>query len=268
MVDASNDPYAPRWSIARANEKPNVILGRDPLLAWLRASAVATPRFLADRVYAAHATVPFAGCSFSSEILHAEIRDTKVPRAVYGKGGQQLPATAEDFLRSLIREMGIVLNESEPDEIMPERPGAAAQGGVPPVLAGEVDKLNRWLSEELPNWLGRLINKLLDKKIDAREAARQAVALYEQQGLEPPQEIKDNSTAADPILVRPNSWDFAYVVIDDLRSGNYQGIWVSDRTQGRSAKPSGGIDQSSARQRCQSATLDVSRIPSRLHWCR
>lgn len=197
-----------------------MILGRKLLLDWLEASAVETPRYLADRVYCAHATEAAAGASFSSEVLHAEIRDSKIPRAVYGERGQQLPATAEDFLGSLLRELGI---DATLYESMPKRPGAAEAANGIPLLAGEVDKLERWLADELPSWLGRVINAHLERQIDARDAAKQIVASYRQLNQEPPADVLKNSQSPNPILMRVNAWDFAYVVIDDLRTADYTG---------------------------------------------
>jgi len=216
------DRHAPRWSIARAGDEPRVILGRETLLVWLRASATARPKTLADRVYAAQATVPGAGCTFSIDVLHAEIRDTKTPRAVYGERGQQLPATVEDFLVSLLRELGIELRQGEGEDRLPERP-RPVNAGVPASSFGEVDKLDRWISDELPDWLGGLISRNVEKHLDAREAARQAIEIYRQQALEPPSELTKTASSPEPVLVRPNAWDFAYVVVDGLRLNSYTG---------------------------------------------
>ena len=66
---------ATRWSVSRDYENPRVILGRAKLLDWIRTSATSDLQALAGRVYAAHSEVSSAGCSFSLDILHAEIRD-------------------------------------------------------------------------------------------------------------------------------------------------------------------------------------------------
>jgi hypothetical protein len=214
---AKGDHYALRWSIARANEEPQVILGRKTVLNWLRDSATASPRNLADRVYAAQADMPGAGCSFSIDLLHAEIRDSKAPRAVFGERGQQLPATPEDFLLALLRELGIKLDA---DDGMPLRPSSSGQSNT---ISGEIDKLERWLSDELPNWLGGVMIKHGEKQIDIRPAAKHALEYYEQNNEEAPEHVRKNAHADQPIYVRPNAWDFAYIVIDDLRGGNYRG---------------------------------------------
>ena len=207
--------YALRWSTSRRNEPPRVILGREKLLIWLRDSASAKPRSLADRVYVAQASVPAAGCSFSINVLEAEIRDSKTPRAVYGARGQQLPATPEDFLESLLRELGIQL---EQEDKMPVRPTAWSAE-----LAGEVDKLDRWLSDELPNWLGSMIVKYAKKRIDIRDAAKLMVESFKQRNLPAPQELINNANAQEPIYIESDAWDRAYIVIDDLRENSYQG---------------------------------------------
>jgi Trypsin-like peptidase domain len=220
-------PYTLRWSVSRSDEPPRVILGREVLLQWLSESATPNPRHMADRVYVAHAVVPSAGCSFSIELLHAEIRGTKTPRAVYGERGQQLPNTPEDFLRSLIRELGMDVKQVETEDSMPSRPNAGSTGE----MVGEIDKLERWLSDELPEWLGNVIVKHLDKKVDSRDAARHALQYFEQRGEKPPDLVKQ-AEATTPILVRANTWDFAYVVIGDLRVDGYQGTGARSELKG------------------------------------
>jgi hypothetical protein len=219
IVDQQLSNYALRWSASRRKEPPSVILGREKVLTWLRDSTSANPRSLSDRVYVAQAAVPAAGCSFSIDLLHAEIRESKSPRAVYGERGQQLPVMPEDFLLSLLRELGIDTKQLETDDKMPPRP--TAEGGLE--MAGEIDKVERWLADELPNWLGRVIVRHIEKKIDIRDAARQALKYYEQKNEMPPLELTENANAAQPIYVRPNAWDSAYIVIDDLRSNRYEG---------------------------------------------
>ena len=226
--DEKVDPYTLRWSTSRADEPPRVILGRETLLHWLRDSSTANPRHLADRVYVAHAAVPTAGCSFSVDVLHADIRGSKTPRAVYGQRGQQLPATPEDFLLSLLRELGIDAKQVEKEDKMPARP--TAQGIAE--MTGEVDKLERWLSDDLPNWLGGVLAKHVEKRIDIRDAARRALQYYEQKNEDPPSELEQNANSPEPIFVRPNTWDFAYVVSDDLRDDRYQGTGARTELKG------------------------------------
>jgi hypothetical protein len=222
------DLYTLRWSVSRPDEPPRVILGRETLLRWLSDSATANPRHLADRVYVAHAAVPSAGRSFSIDLLHAEIRGTKTPRAVYGEKGQQLPATPEDFLLSLLRELGINAKQAETEDKMPARPNTQSTAE----MVGEIDKLERWLSDELPKWLGNVISKHLERKVDIRDAARHALQYFEQKGEEPPGDLKQNANSPAPIFARPNTWDFAYVVIDDLREDNYQGTGARTELKG------------------------------------
>jgi hypothetical protein len=239
-VLAAISNYTLRWSTSRDGENVQVILGREKLLEWIKASAVANPRHRADRVYAAHATVAYAGCSFSSDVLHAEIRDSKIRRAVYGQRGQQLPQSAEDFLRSLLRELAIDPQKVAPADAMPLRPGGAETSGVAPLLGGEVDKLDKWLADELPTWLGRIINAHLDQQVDAREAARKLLDYYHVTGQEvDPEvlaEIKKNSEAPNPVMVRAVSWQCAYVVIDDLRASEYNGAGARTELRGEVEK--------------------------------
>jgi hypothetical protein len=239
-VLAASNNYTLRWSISRDGENVQAILGREKLLQWINDSAVPNPRHRRDRVYAAHATVPYAGCSFSSEVLHAEIRDTKIRRAVYGQRGQQLPESAEDFLRSLLRELAIDPEKVAPADVMPPRPGGGDTSGAVPLLGGEVDKLDKWLADELPSWLGRIINAHLDRHVDAREAAKKLLEYYKDTGQEVDpvvlDEIRENSEAPNPVLVRAASWQFAYVIVDDLRTSEYQGSSARTELRGEVEK--------------------------------
>lgn len=220
--------YTLRWSVSRSDGSPRVILGRERLLRWLSASATANPRCLADRVYVAHAAVPSAGRTFSIELLEAETRGTRTPRAVYGERGQQLPATPEDFLRSLLRELGMDAKQVEAEDKMPSRPNAENSAEI----VGEIDKLERWLSDELPEWLGNVIVKHLEKKIDGRYAAKHALQYFEQRGEKPPEDLVNQAEATQPIPRRANPWDFAYIVIDDLRVDSYQGAGARSEMKG------------------------------------
>jgi hypothetical protein len=177
-----------RWSVAPPGEAPQVILGRAPLLTWLERALSVETKSLSERVYVAQAAVPEAGCSFSLDMLHAEIRGSKIPRCVYGRAGQQLPPTAEDFLKSLLRELEIDWDKLP--NPMPHRPGAAPASADGPALPAEVDKLERWLSVELPVWLGDVIS---------------------------------THVVAPSTEPRPDRWPCAFVVIDDLRTPSYQG---------------------------------------------
>jgi hypothetical protein len=223
-IDNHDAAYTMRWSISHDREDPRVVLGRKRLLEWLRESAKANPTRLDARVYAAHATVPTAGCSFSLDVLHAETRDSKNPRAVYGQRGQQLPDTPEDFLRSFLRELDI---NADQVEAMPKRPVQETVTGALPPIAGEVDKFDNWIAEELPDWLGRVIASHVEQKIDARLTARQMVANFRMLRQKVPEDLEILANAADPVFV-PNAWDVAYVVIDDLRVSGYRG--ASERT--------------------------------------
>jgi hypothetical protein len=211
----SNLPPALRWSIARDNDPPEVVLGRERLLGWLAKSARSNTVALRERVYVAVADQPGAGCTFSIDLLEAETRNSRTPRVVFGARGQQLPATAEDFLRAVLREMDIVLDQND---AIPIRPTTGKEA-----IAGEIDKLERWLSNELPNWLGATIQRNAERLIDGRIGAKAALSYYLQSGQTPPVEVLNGANALEPYYVRANAWDFAYIVIDDLRGVNYQG---------------------------------------------
>lgn len=241
---ANVTPFTLRWSVSRPDEPPRVILGRETLLQWLSESATPNPHYLADRVYVAHATVPSAGRTFSIELLEAETRGAKTPRAVYGERGQQLPLTPEDFLRSLLRELGMDAQQVEAEDKMPSRPNAQRTAE----MVGEIDKLERWLSDELPEWLGNVIVKHLDKKVDGRDAAKHALRYFEQRGERPPEDLVKQAEATAPIPVRANPWDFAYIVIDDLRVDGYQGAGARSELKGELRSLIAGLVKNNSEQ--------------------
>ena len=106
---------------------------------------------------------------------------------------------------------------------MPQRPTAVAEGRTLPSLNSEVDKLDRWLSDSLPKWLDEVITRHVEKEIDIRPAVKDAVEAFKQLGAPPPPELVAQAESPQPIYVRPNAWDYAYVVIGDLRPSGYQG---------------------------------------------
>jgi hypothetical protein len=63
----------------------------------------------------------------------------------------------------------------------------------------------------------------VEHKIDVRPLAQQAVAALEQQGEPVSEDLRTRANAADPVWFRPNAWELAYVVIDDLRIPGYAG---------------------------------------------
>jgi hypothetical protein len=219
-LGTSNASVNCRWSVARDDEEPRVILGRQKLLEWL-ATSVAVPRTPAQRVYAVEANTENSGCSFSIDVLLAETRDEKVPRAIYGHRGQQLPHTVEDFVLSLLRELGI--DESEANQVpMPTRPTIDNSAIVTGTYTGEVDKLERWLSVELPAWFSNVLTRHLEAEFDVQALAKATIANLEALGQEVSADLR-KTVAAGPMFARRHRWDVAYVVIDDLRSSSYSG---------------------------------------------
>ena len=221
LGNASPQLTSARWSLSRPGEPPRVILGRDTLLDWLERSRKKEPAGLRDRVYAALASGPGAGCTFSSDVLHADLRGGKAPRAVYGSSGQQLPARAEDFVISLLRELGIDPEKLPTLRKRPLRPGAPEVGNQPEPLTSEVDKLERWLSDDLPSWVGEAITVHTEGRIDVRGAARQEIEFLDARNLDVPDDLRMRAESEEPIWQPRLLWERAYVVIDDLRGQDY-----------------------------------------------
>ncbi len=120
---------------------------------------------------------------------------------------------------SLLRELGIERAEWEAGgNVMPPRPDARLDD------RSEADKLDRWLSDTLPDWLNGVITRHVEKQVDRVQVAKDALELYKELGDEPPAEIVNLAASPKPILVPAiDAWAYAYVVIDDLRSTEYPG---------------------------------------------
>src|SRR5207237_6919028 len=113
---------------------------------------------------------------------------------------------------------------------VPPRPSAPSAGR--PAEPGEIDKLEKWISDEVPGWLGRVITNHVEKEVDIRSAAQKLIQDYKKNHMEPPEELKAQASAPQPILIRPNAWDCAYVVIDGLRDDSYPGTGARTELKG------------------------------------
>lgn len=158
----------PLWSVSENPATPRPILGRAALLRWIeRAADDAVP---ADqtRCYYAHdgaaagaaATRSGIGLSFSAQILRAARAGAGSDEPVVVLGADEVvPARAEDFVATLAHHLRV-----PPSELMnlPRRP--SADSALAPALAvdagafaagpaPDIDKLDKWTCDDLPDWL-------------------------------------------------------------------------------------------------------------------
>lgn len=201
-----------RWSTSRESDAPSVIIGRATLLDWISNWKTDAKHTMRERVYAALAERPQSGCTFSIDVLEAETRDNNAPRIIFGSRDEILSPKAEDFVTRLVEGLDLA---GEP----PKRPGAGAPGDP----EAEVDKLNRWLSKELPEWIGDAIEARVQAKITLNEVAKEVLADLDpfnsdnndKDVFSELRELADSEELEEADVLR---WPCAYVIIDELRS--------------------------------------------------
>lgn len=163
LAPASLKADVPLWSVSNDPARPRPILGRSQLLGWIDSAADDRKSATEYRCYIADADGERVGRSFSREILEAARRGKggEEPVIVLGNG-EQIPESAEDFVKSLAHQLRVPKEEFDR---FPQRPSArsslapdllapSAPGGGGLYETGDLDKLEKWKSEDLPNWLG------------------------------------------------------------------------------------------------------------------
>lgn len=152
---ALND--VPLWSVSGDPAAPRPILGRAGLLGWIeRAADEAVPAEQA-RCYYAYAADGAArrgvGLTFTAQILRAARAATGSDEPVVVLGdGDDIPARAEDFVDALALHLGVPPSERAK---LPRRPSAdaALTTMAPAGPMADIDKLDKWTSGDLPDWL-------------------------------------------------------------------------------------------------------------------
>jgi hypothetical protein len=192
------------WSVSTDPSSPRVVIGRKPLMEWLKKATDELPSSLKHRIYAAAGT-PRSGKSFTLDILKAALRGKSDRLVEFGTTVEMLPTTATDFMTALFTQLGV---PREDIAAMPPRPSHDQTEG-----AAE-DKLNVWLSRTLPSWLNGVLVKKREWKADARLDAKQRVD-NPMLGLPPDPKDKELAEAAQPLWETRSRWQRIWIVIDN-----------------------------------------------------
>ena len=219
----SIEPPRPVWRTSQADAAPRSILGRDCLLRWIeRASEGTLTEARSQRVYAALGHGSGIGKSFSSEILTAARRAYADPIVILGNG-DQIPSTLADFVASIAYQLRI---EHHLLGSMPGRPQgnsslqAASVGGAADSLETDLDKLQRWASDDVPLWFDRILAAHRVRSIDVAAEARTARSVLETLGHPVSDEIRRAAEGPETIEQRVR-FERAWIVLDNLQDANW-----------------------------------------------
>lgn len=154
--------YVQMWSVSDDPASPRPILGRTDLLKWIKLAANDEQRDQAPCYFAYDASGDARngiGLSFTAEILRAARAGAGSDEPIIVLGdGEDVPVNAEDFVATLAHHLRLPPSELR---TLPQRPNA--QSAMSPGLAAtaadsffaatDIDKLDRWKSSDLPDWL-------------------------------------------------------------------------------------------------------------------
>lgn len=196
------------WSVSPDLTSPRVIVGRGPLLEWIKNASVELPPSRKHRVYATAATQR-GGKTFSLEILKAALPGTSDRIVEFGTDVEKIPTGVPDFVSALLTQLRITPDDIRGVRPMPPRPSREQTEGV------SEDKLNVWLSRSLPVWFNEILLKARDEhQVDLRNEAQMRVQ-NPKPGLPP--DPKDVEIANWPTAVyeKRSRWQRIWVVIDN-----------------------------------------------------
>ena len=202
------------WNAALPGHPIRPILGRDTLITWVEGARVKEPPTgnLARRILVVDAPVQGSGKSFSIDILRAMLRgqaDSLV--IVFSDSTQILPDRAEDFAAALARALGV---DGTVAAGLPSRP----DGATAPGSAADNDKINRWVSNDLPLKLAEMLADARVREVNRTAIAKEIALRQADLGLLLSDEVAALANAPEPIVERQNLWRDAWIVIDDLPS--------------------------------------------------
>ena len=216
----------PLWSVSNDPARPRPILGRQSLLEWIERSDEDGDASVAYRCYVADADGEKVGRSFSQEILEAARRGQggEEPVIVLGNG-EQIPELAEDFVKSLAHQLRVPQEEldrfparpSADNAMAPELLAAPVPGEAGFAAGGDLDKLEKWKSEALPDWLGLAMHRHPAAAIAAAADRADGLADDPAADLDDPPAAATGAAAAAP-EPPPARQQRVWVVLDNLHS--------------------------------------------------
>lgn len=205
-------PTVRLWNVSEDRTAPKPIVGRGKLLSWLRDASKSGLLPKNDRAFVALGEGTRVGRSFSAQIVRAHAQGTSDVVVCLGEQ-DQIPKAADDFLISIGNQLRIdvaALNR------LPARPARDAALPLAPgdVEASDPDKLNKWLSDDLPRWFGEIIAAHYGTR-DKVAAARRARDELVNAGIAVPRELAELAAALSPQVSAPID-NRVWVVLDNL----------------------------------------------------
>ncbi|MFI8716772.1 trypsin-like serine peptidase [Stenotrophomonas sp. NPDC077464] len=166
-------PSIPLWNVSSDPAKPRPVFGRRQLVQWIEDASCDNETARDTRCYVVKesSAEPHGGTglSFSAEILQAARSGAGSEEPVVLLGvDQEVPTTAEDFLCTLANHLRI---DARHILKMPSRPTASGAAGQ---LRSDtdLDKVNKWLCDDLPQWLNDGLGAPLQPDATDAEAPR------------------------------------------------------------------------------------------------
>ncbi|MBZ9959311.1 trypsin-like serine peptidase [Mesorhizobium sp. BR1-1-14] len=206
-------PAATAWRATRVDRSLVPIIGRQKLQVWcdaaMKGATAVASRGRSDRVYAADAQSQRAGKTFTDDILRTLLVGQPGHNiVVIGGKTSAMPETVEEFINVLAAGFGMSAQDLG---AMPTRAGATLPQG-----AKDGDKLDRWLSQELPEWFAGRLAAHRTVETNRSAVARSLVAANEAFGRPNAQEDITLANASPAVTVSEDRWRKTWVLLEDV----------------------------------------------------
>ncbi|MGR9410003.1 trypsin-like serine peptidase (plasmid) [Rhizobium leguminosarum] len=199
------------WRVVRANQPPAPVLGREKLQTWLDRALSPSPsaRSRSDRIYVADAPQAGAGKTFTTEIVRAFLMSGQKQNVIILGGDTELmPERLEDFVTVLAAGFGLSKDDLGP---LPPRPGANL-----PKEAKDGDKLDRWESQDMPEWFIRQLAAYRTVMVNKTAALKRIVDDNDALGRPNTPEDRAAANADPPEILVSLKWTRTWILLDDL----------------------------------------------------
>ncbi|MES0053524.1 serine protease [Mesorhizobium sp. M0078] len=199
------------WRVTRPGSALVPVLGRDKLQTWLDNATSPSPqtRSRSNRVYVADAPQKGAGKSFTADIVRTFLAaDGTQNIIVLGGDTELIPETLEDFVLALAAGFGM---SKEDLGAFPPRPSVDL-----PKDAKDGDKVDRWESQEMPEWFSKRLAAHRTTTVNTTEVLKRIVQDNIALGRPNTQEDLAIANANPPVMVSSVKWAKTWILLDDL----------------------------------------------------
>jgi hypothetical protein len=199
------------WRVPRPDNSFVPVLGRDKLQVWLdkATGAAVTNKSRSDRIYVADALQKGAGKSFTLEIVQTYLTSVASQTIiVFGGDTELIPERLEDFVIALATGFGI--SKADLGEL-PKRPGVSL-----PKEAKDGDKVDRWESQDMPEWFASRLAAHRVITVNKTEVLKRFVEDSVKLGRPVAPEDRDVANANPPVIIPSDRWSKTWILLDDL----------------------------------------------------